>query len=168
MVQREEHGQELDVQDFVRLFAATVSWKNANGEQSVDVSGVMQAGHDCVPAFSLRADVSGKQAILNHAMAACLAASVMELASEDKVKARLDLASHKRLPKTMEVIVDFLETGNKVRSALIVEDLVYPGLFTQSGCHPSRWVRRWHLLRVLKVYGTSLWQVWVVLQLTLI
>eukprot|EP00897_Mesotaenium_endlicherianum_P000485 jgi/Mesen1/10437/ME000082S09945 len=74
----------LDALDFAPLLAAMVGWSSASGTPPKQKATVM-------------------------AMAACIIASVMELASEEELKKKLDLASYKRLPRTMKVIVAFLE-----------------------------------------------------------
>eukprot|EP00270_Netrium_digitus_P008491 TRINITY_DN2542_c0_g2_i1.p1 TRINITY_DN2542_c0_g2~~TRINITY_DN2542_c0_g2_i1.p1 ORF type:complete len:227 (+),score=77.65 TRINITY_DN2542_c0_g2_i1:2-682(+) len=78
----------LDAFDFVPLLAAMVSWSSVKG-----------------------ADNRQTYKILG--MSACLIASVLELTTEEALKKRLDLASYKRLPKSMEVLIRFLEFGHR-------------------------------------------------------
>ena len=48
------------------------------------------------------------------ALSACVNASFLEMTSEDAIKKKLDLASYKKLPKSLEVVVKFLEFGHRV------------------------------------------------------
>ncbi|CAI5964798.1 unnamed protein product [Closterium sp. NIES-64] len=75
--------------------------------------------HDFVPllasmaAWSSVKSTDPKITYKTLAMAACVNVSMLQLSSEDIVKKKLDLATYKKLPASLAVIVKFLEFGHR-------------------------------------------------------
>ncbi|GJP58880.1 hypothetical protein CLOP_g6250 [Closterium sp. NIES-67] len=75
--------------------------------------------HDFVPllasmgAWSSVKSTDPKITYKTLAMAACVNVSMLQLSSEDIIKKKLDLATYKKLPSSLGVIVKFLEFGHR-------------------------------------------------------
>lgn len=89
---REDMKVPMDAIDFAPLLAAMCSWTSATG-------------------------IAAEEKPLVLAMGACMVASVLEVTSEEDLKKRLDLASYKRLPRAMKVVVAFLEQWHEASEA---------------------------------------------------